>query len=299
VLDTGSSNLWVPNIKCSSAGCNKKHKYDHTASSTWTRNGRPFIITYGTGSAYGFLGQDNFCFGDSGLCYDKQVFGQASHVAAFFEQTPIDGICGMAFKSIAADGVTPPFINVMDSLDKPYFTAWMTAEGDVEGKVGGGFTYGGLDNDHCDQNIDWIDLKAQTYYEIELDGIAIGDTSVSGGSAISDTGTSLVAGPTADIKKLGESLGLKFDDSQQVFLVNCNATGLADVEFMIKGKTYAVTQKNYIVPTGNPGECMFGFQGFGGGFGAPKWILGDVFIRQYCNVYDPKNGRLGLAKALK
>jgi hypothetical protein len=55
------------------------------------------------------------------------VFGQATHSAAFFAQQPIDGLCGMAFTSLAVDGVVPPFINLMDSLAMPVFTVWMTA----------------------------------------------------------------------------------------------------------------------------------------------------------------------------
>jgi hypothetical protein len=65
-------------------------------------------------------------FGKSGICVTKQTFGEATHVAEFFANNPIDGICGMAFKKIAVDLVTPPFLNVMDSLPNPYFTVWMT-----------------------------------------------------------------------------------------------------------------------------------------------------------------------------
>ena len=55
------------------------------------------------------------------------MFGQAVHVAEFFADTPVDGLCGMAFQAIAVDFVKPPFLNIMDSLDNPYFTVWMTA----------------------------------------------------------------------------------------------------------------------------------------------------------------------------
>jgi len=34
ILDTGSSNLWVPSIQCNFAGCVGKHKYNSSASST-------------------------------------------------------------------------------------------------------------------------------------------------------------------------------------------------------------------------------------------------------------------------
>jgi hypothetical protein len=33
--------------------------------------------------------------------------------------------------------------------------------------------------------------------------------------------------------------------------------------------------------------------------GDPAWILGDTFIRQYCNAYDLKGNRVGLFKATK
>jgi len=205
----------------------------------------------------------------------------------------------MAFKSIAVDFVTPPFLNVMDSLPNPYFTGWMTAEGAVEGKIGGGVTYGGLDTTNCGPIIDWVKLTADTYYQFELDGVAVGTGSPqNGGSAISDTGTSLVAGPSSAVQQICTAAGGTYDASQQAYLIACNATG-PDITFTISGKAYPIGYKNYIIPTGTANQCMIGIQAFGAGFGAPKWILGDTFIRAYCNTYDPKNGQLGLSKALK
>lgn len=298
VMDTGSSNLWVPDKTCSSAGCDGKNNFDSSASTSYVKDGRPFFIMYGTGSAYGFLGQDVFCFGDSGLCFDKQVYGQSTHVAAFFKDQPIDGICGLAFESIAVDHVKPPFLNVMDHLDNPFFTVWMTVEGATEGKIGGGITWGGLDTDHCDSNIDWIDLTAKTYYEIKMDSVKVGDTSFKGGSAISDTGTSLIAGPVTEIAKICEALGGKLNASVGLYTVPCDKTGLPDVVFTINGKDYAIKQKNYVIPLDDTNTvCALGFQGFTSP--DPRWILGDCFIRQYCNTYDPKNGRLGLSLATK
>lgn len=53
-----------------------KKKFMSSSSSTYVANGMPWEIKYGTGSAAGFLGQDKMCLGNSGICYDRQVFGQ-------------------------------------------------------------------------------------------------------------------------------------------------------------------------------------------------------------------------------
>ena len=45
------------------------------------------------------------------------------------------------------------------------------------------------------------------------------------------------------------------------------------------------------------GKCALTFFDMdGGGFG-PSWILGDTFIRTYCNIYDIGQKRIGFAKA--
>ncbi len=118
VFDTGSSNLWVPQVGCSTGGCAGKNHYDTSASSTYVPNGQAFSIQYGTGSCSGTLVQDTVCVTgpacviNSPLRVPNVTFGEANQMADFFAQTPIDGILGLGFQSLAEDNVVPVF-NVM------------------------------------------------------------------------------------------------------------------------------------------------------------------------------------------
>jgi hypothetical protein len=118
VFDTGSSNLWVPQVGCSAGGCAGKNHYDTSASSTYVPNGQAFSIQYGTGSCSGTLVQDTVCVTgpacviNSPLRVPNVTFGEANQMADFFAQTPIDGILGLGFQSLAEDNVVPVF-NVM------------------------------------------------------------------------------------------------------------------------------------------------------------------------------------------
>jgi hypothetical protein len=336
VCDTGSSNLWVVDKTCGQGGggctgtcdpnsfwcqflcnqancCNQNYKfqrtpifadpcagkaeYDSSKSSTYVKNGEKFSIQYGTGSCDGFLGQDNVCIAP-GLCYATQVFGQATHLADFFAGQPLSGINGLGWNSIAVDHVPTPVSNIKPSLDLPLFTVWMEALGSPQGSNGGMITYGAYDTTNCQMSSsgpsNWVNLSSKTYWQFPVDNVYAGSSRVAGsGQAISDTGTSLIAGPPDTIQKIGQALGGQYDSSQQIFFIDCNAKPSA-VKFTIGGQAYSVQAKNYIVQAGN-GQCILGFQGFQGG--GIDWILGDCFIRQYCNVYDMAQGRVGFAPA--
>ncbi|PIO73398.1 eukaryotic aspartyl protease [Teladorsagia circumcincta] len=128
---------------------------------------------YGTGSASGFLGRDTVRFGSPGtdqLVVPRCTFGQATKLAPFFAGQPIDGILGLAFKSIAVDGVTPPFIEAIQQglVDEPVFTVFMKHVGDQVNVDGGVFTYGGIDTTNCGRIIAWERLSSATYWQFTV-----------------------------------------------------------------------------------------------------------------------------------
>lgn len=78
VLDSGSSNLWIPSAKCDlkfDVGCAGKNKYNASLSST----SRPLVcevlfLPYGTGFVLGYLSNDTVTFG--GISVPNVEFGQ-------------------------------------------------------------------------------------------------------------------------------------------------------------------------------------------------------------------------------
>ncbi|TKR70226.1 hypothetical protein L596_022276 [Steinernema carpocapsae] len=335
VLDTGSANLWVPDTTCGQGGgsncppycnelticriicdpsccnqfpkkaalasaCANKHKFDSSKSTTYQKNGQQWSIQYGTGSAEGFLGEDTVCFGDLNtkqLCVPKTTFGQAKSIAQFFAGTPIDGILGLGFQSLAVDNVVPPLINANNQglLDKPIFTVWMEEKGNVLNKRGGLYTYGGFDDAHCSaKDLKYQPLSSATYWQFRMDAASAGSYSSSQGwDVISDTGTSFIAGPSDVIDGIARAIGAT-NDGFGGYSISC--TGGADIVFTIGGNKFAIKAHNYVVSNGN-NQCQLGMSGQdSGGFG-PSWILGDPWIRQFCNVYDIGQKRIGFATA--
>jgi hypothetical protein len=267
-------------------------------SSTYQQNGQSWEIEYGSGSASGFLGVDTVSFGAAGtqqLVVPKTTFGQATDIADVFAQDPaIDGILGLAFTSLAVDNVVPPFINAVNQklVDQPIFTVYLEERGDIDNTPGGVFTYGGLDTKNCGPIIAYQPLSSATYFQFSIQSIGVGSFSSNAGwDVISDTGTSFIGGPQDVISSIGQAVGAQYDDQEGAYFIDCNANP-GPVTITIGGKQYQLPKKNTVTDAGQ-GQCFWDFFPFDfGGFG-PSWILGDPFIRSYCNVYDVGQQRIG------
>ncbi|CAI2353335.1 unnamed protein product [Caenorhabditis sp. 36 PRJEB53466] len=302
VLDTGSSNLWIPGPTCKT-NCKTKSKFDSTASSTFVTNGQSWTIQYGSGDAAGILGEDTVRFGavgESQLAVPSTTFGIASKISADFKNDATDGILGLAFTSLAVDGVVPPLINAINQnlLDQPLFTVWLEHRGSLNNVGGGVFTYGAVDTTNCGAVVAYQALSSATYYQFKAAGFKLGSYSnTKTVEVISDTGTSFLGGPQAVVAGLAKAAGATYDDFNEVYFIDCAATpGTLDIT--IGSNTYSIQPVNYIVDAGD-GQCLFAAFPFDfGGFG-PSWILGDPFIRQYCNIYDIGNKRMGFAPSLQ
>ena len=120
ILDTGSSNLWVPSEDCSSLACFLHSKYSHDSSSTYKANGSSFSIQYGSGAMEGYVSQDTLAIGD--LIIPKQDFAEAtSEPGLAFAFGKFDGILGLAYNTISVNKIVPPIYNAIEQglLEEP------------------------------------------------------------------------------------------------------------------------------------------------------------------------------------
>ncbi len=66
--------------------------------------------------------------------------------------------------------------------------------------------------------------------------------------------------------------------------------------FTIDGKDYTVSGSKIVINSG--GMCLFAMMGMDFQAPGPKWILGDVFMREYYTIFDYENEQVGFAKAI-
>lgn len=295
VLDTGSSNLWVPSTSCSSIACFLHSKFDNSASSTYKKNGTAFKIQYGSGAMEGFVSKDTLRIGD--LEIKGQDFAEAtSEPGLAFAFGKFDGILGLAYDTISVNGIVPPFYQMVNQglLDEPVFAFYL---GNSE-ENGGEAVFGGIDESHYEGKIKYAPLRRKAYWEVALDSISFGDDELeldNTGAAI-DTGTSLIALPSDTAEMLNKLIGAK-KGWQGQYSVDCEKiSSLPDLVLTLNGEKYPLSASDYILQV--QGSCISSFTGLDipAPLG-PIWIVGDVFLRRYYTIYDLGKDAVGFAKA--
>ena len=294
VLDTGSSNLWVPSSECGSIACYLHQKYDSSSSSTYKSNGTSFDISYGSGSLSGFVSQDTVTIGD--IIIKGQDFAEAtSEPGLAFAFGRFDGILGLGYDTIAVNHIVPPFYKMLEqkSIDEPVFAFYLA---DTEGQSE--VVFGGVDSNHYKGKLTTIPLRRKAYWEVDFDAIAYGDdeAELENTGIILDTGTSLIALPSQLAEMLNAQIGAKKGYNGQ-YSVDCKSRdSLKDVTFTLAGHKFSLGPEDYILELS--GSCISTFMGMD--FPAPAGplaILGDAFLRKYYSVYDLGASTVGIAEA--
>ncbi|RCN34672.1 eukaryotic aspartyl protease [Ancylostoma caninum] len=307
VMDTGSSNLWAIDNNCDLDACDgsplsgyTRHKFNTNDSSTFHAEKEDFAMHYGSGFCSGYLATDTISF--AGINISKLEFGVATYLNDIFGYLPMDGIFGLGWPAIAVDNVTTPIQRILSELDKPIFTVWLDRKVNVsEGGDAGVITFGGFDDDHCESDVDYVPLSAETYWQFSIDGYAI--SSHKGhkkAEAISDIGTLWIGAPQNVIDNVADVTNADYDFFHGVYTVPCdNMDTLPPLNITINGKEYSIPSSEYVLDLGfDDGSCALTFFAMddSNGFGS-TWILGDTFIRTFCNVYDVGAKQIGFAKA--
>lgn len=296
ILDTGSANLWIPSESCTSIACLIHRKYDNALSTTYQANGSDFGIHYGSGSVEGFVSRDNLKISD--LEIKGQEFGEATTEPGLaFAFGKFDGILGLAYDTISVNKIVPPFYKMVEQnlLDENLF-AFYLGENDSEG---GEATFGGVDTDKFEDPIVYAPVRRRGYWEVALNKVGFGDEELElprTGAAI-DTGTSLIAMPSAVAEILNKQIGAKRSWTGQYSLDCSRIPSLPSLTFYLDNKPYTLEGKDYILNIQN--TCISSFMGMDlpepvG----PLWIIGDVFLRKFYTVYNLDKNAVGFAKAV-
>jgi len=294
VLDTGSSNLWVPSTQCGSIACYLHTKYDASASKTYKENGTSFEIRYGSGSLSGFVSRDTMSIGDIEI--KDQLFAEATNEPGLaFAFGRFDGILGLGYDTISVNKIPPPFYNMISQgkIDEPVFAFYLGGTEDESVA-----TFGGIDKSHYTGELIKIPLRRKAYWEVEFEALSFGkDTaSLEGTGAILDTGTSLIALPSGIAELLNAEMGAKKGWNGQYSVDCAKRDALPDLTFNLSGHNFSITAYDYILEV--QGSCISAIMGmdFPEPVG-PLAILGDAFLRKWYSVYDLGNNAVGLAKA--
>merc|ERR1712071_401419 len=221
-------------------------------------------IQYGSGPVSGKFARDTVSV--QGITVPEQELGVISDAKGL----------GMAYKFGKFDGILGLGFYLGDNED-------------------GELTLGGVDEARYTGEFHKVKLLSPTYWEISLDSVDTGSNIVSDTTAIIDSGTSLITGPSTAVRKLAKSVGARRMPTGQ-YVINCDKIDdMPDISFTIDGRKYTLTGKDTVLKSG--ATCLFAFMELNlPGPTSPKWILGDVFMRKYYTMFDLENELVGFAE---
>jgi len=214
-----------------------------------------------------------------------------------------DGILGMAFPSIAVDGVTPVFQNMITQglVPEPVFSFYI--DRNASHTSGGELLLGGSDPAMYTGNFTYVDVDRPAYWQFRMQAVSMGSQQFCKGGceAIADTGTSLLALPHEEARAINHLIGAKPVPGGE-WTVDCSRlASMPNVTFSIGGRDFVLRAEDYVLEVSSWGSktCVSGFMGLDipPPMG-PIWILGDVFLGRFYTEFDVGNSRIGFADSI-
>jgi len=327
VFDTGSTNLWVSSDLCIKGPCTKKERrrYNHSLSQTYAspQQADRLHVQFGTGALTGPMAVDDFHIGPFTV-YNQTFAMIQEQTGAVFEQVPFEGILGLAFPSMSANGVTPFFDNVVQqkALKSNSFAFYFSLNNPSANAI----FWGGWDSKFHEGGVEYFKVVDEYYWSLALKSFQIGGHELLGdgtpttrkgsvmlqsgsGSAdaprppraIIDTGTTLFTASGATFAKVME----------RVPPVPCKEMNNATHPMMLFRlenedgdlKDFELKNTQYMTADSTGSQCSPGFMKIDiPKEHGPGLIFGEIFLRHFFAVFDRRSGgsgdsRVGFARA--
>ncbi|KAK4691624.1 hypothetical protein P7C70_g9310, partial [Phenoliferia sp. Uapishka_3] len=216
ILDTGSADLWITSTNCTAAtGCTDIPLLNASASTTAIDVETTFSVKYGSGSASGEIWKDYIGF--AGYNVSNQSLALCDTVSTDLLNGNISGLMGLGFQSLAASGVTPFWQNLFVAGVLPfpgfafYLTRFINISSAASVEPGGVLTFGYLNSSLYSGEINYVPIPdgLESYWVVPMDAVAVNGTNATSGTGAMvavDTGTTLIGGPTNDVKAIYEKI---------------------------------------------------------------------------------------------
>ncbi|KAI0690302.1 aspartic peptidase domain-containing protein [Cytidiella melzeri] len=298
ILDTGSADLWL--AASADAVPPGTPLFDPSRSSSFINLNTSFAISYGSGSAGGFLGSDVVQF--SGFEVQNQVFGVVSEITTNLLASPISGVLGLAFQSIATSGATPFWQSLVDqegALNEPvmafHLTRFINDSYVRSVEPGGSFSLGALDHTLFTGAIDYQNItESPSYWKLDIAAVTVQgmplDLSSTGRSAAIDTGTTLVGGPADIIAQLYSTIPGSSPGTGTLtgyFTYPCETDVVVSISFGESENAWPVSPADFKLVQLDDDTCVgafFQMQTSGSG-SYPSWVVGDTFLKNVYSVF--------------
>ncbi|KAI6170594.1 Eukaryotic aspartyl protease [Aphelenchoides bicaudatus] len=268
--------------------CPNNQVYDETKSSTAKATGDNLLIQYGIGSTRGMFYKDYFAFGDG--ANPSSLFKLKEPVMFGVGDRTTDGdmgILGLSYLFYGSKGTSIFEQAVKQGLmDYPIFTVfYKKCPANVNECDGGMITFGKHDRKNCGPVVGQTKIDPNdSHWKFYVDEVTVGNYKFERRvAAITDTGSShLNLGPTVSAGIIREVVPF--------YKVPCDKK--VEIKFKINGTYYEVPLSALSLELGN-NECQLQM--------APMesdtmWILGDPFIRNWCQIHDWHNRVVAFAR---
>ena len=290
-FDTGSSDLWVPNVDCDGCGSCARYSRDESSTSTVVSRFPPFVIVYGSGGAVGYIVSDVVTVGNvstGALTVKDQHF-----VAMYLLAGNIGcGIMGLGWDNL--DEGIPQWIDNIQKQDPSFDAVFSFFIPESITHTTGELTIGGIDPTHFTGqlvNSPAIHITDIGYWITNFDSIAVGSTvTTTQQPCIIDSGTTVMLMGNATVDVLHNQLGSKLGNCQQI------AASGPVLKFRVGGGEFNISGSAYQYQLSDS-DCSGIVSDTISVAGVDMYLLGDTFIRIVFTVFDVKNKQLRFAYA--
>ena len=282
IFDTGSSDVWLLRENATlPRGSGARPGYRGAVA------GPQQVLRYGSGSVRGHAAQAAVTLAHvevPGL--DFLAAEDVTDLGAVFAQGHLDGLVGLGLPALSVTR-RPSLLDQLKTqgvVAARQFTVMLAPPGPR-------LALGGVDPALDIAALIWRPLTGNGYWQVRLDSVSAGNVALGPYErCIVDSGSSYLAAPTADVRRLSDALGAMSRNDGTWGAPARNAQLL----LRFGGATLALNAIDLRTEDGD-----LAMQSYDSRDGVPTFVLGDAFLRRYAVVFDQDGNRLGFVNSTK